>query len=91
MKISVADLYREIGRTFREHGADRVALLSSKTYSEGEYELELQVAVDGMIDEKELYRLSVQNWPYVKMKLLNLNDEKHMHLIDEVIEDSILL
>lgn len=91
MKISVADLYREIGRTFREHGAERVALLSSKTCSDAETEIELEVAVDGMIDEKELYQSSKNQWPYVQMKILNLNEEHNIHLIDEVIEDSILL
>lgn len=91
MKISVADLYREIGRTFREHGAERVALLSSKTCSDVETEIELEVAVDGMINEKELYQSSRNQWPYVQMKILNLNEEHNIHLIDEVIEDSILL
>lgn len=89
MKISAADLYREIGRTFRERGAERVALLSSKTCSD--VEIELEVAVDGMIDEKELYQISRNKWPYVQMKILNLNEEHNIHLIDEVVEDSILL
>ena len=72
MELSVLELYREIGKEFREHGAERVALLSSRTCCQGVYEIELEVAADGLIDDNELHQISKDHWPYVQMKILNL-------------------
>ncbi len=91
MEYTVAELYREIGKVFREHGAQRVALLSSRTNQGTVQEMTLELAVDGDIVAKELYQECHRRWPSVEMVIYDLNDENNVDLIDEVVEDSILL
>ena len=54
MEYSVTNLYREIGQFFRQNGAERVVLLSSKNNSKPAYEMEIEVAVDGLVQVQKL-------------------------------------
>lgn len=85
----ITNIYREIGRTYREYGADQVVLLKSQASLENEKELSLEIAVDGAVDIHELQKISRQCWPAVVVELLDLNENPN--LITEIVEDGILL
>lgn len=97
MEITIDELYRQIGRTFREHGADKVVLLKAKKMkrpaenTEREKEYFLEVAADGWFDKKKLQQKCSQLWPEVEMNILDLNEDENLGLVDEVMEDGILL
>lgn len=100
--ITVTDLYREIGRIFREYGADKVVLLKSAKQIEnsslsglGGEEIwrgmSLEVAVDGWIDSRQLEKVCKELWPGLEISVLDLNEDENPGLADEVMEDGILL
>lgn len=91
MEYSITELYREIGNVFRRNGAERVVLLSSKNNSAPDYELTIEVAVDGFFEISKLQQESGKRWPQIKIILIDLNDNKNRCLADEVMEDGILL
>lgn len=85
---TIAEFYRQIGSTFRQHGADRVVLLKSRTCQQSMY---LEVAVDGCFDLQELRKVCTEQWPDAEISILDLSAEENLNLIDEVLEDGILL
>lgn len=86
----VTVLYRQIGKTFRERGADRVILLRSRKYSD-KAGMELEVAVDGASDKEELQKECKRLWPEVDIVIFDMNEEEHIDLLNEAMEDGILL
>lgn len=101
---TIAEFYRQIGRTFRQHGADRVVLLKSRTCQQndeaadqmsgidsGRTGMYLEVAVDGCFDLQELQKVCSEQWPDAEISILDLSAEENLNLIDEVLEDGILL
>lgn len=85
---TIAEFYRQIGRTFRQHGADRVVLLKSRTCQQSMY---LEIAADGCFELQELQKVCSEQWPDAEISILDLNEEENLNLIDEVLEDGILL
>lgn len=85
---TIAEFYRQIGRIFRQHGADRVVLLKSRTCQQSMY---LEVAADGCFDLQELRMVCTEQWPDAEISILDLSAEENLNLIDEVLEDGILL
>ena len=67
---NITELYQEIGNVFRSMGADQVILLSSRVLHESEYELQMELAVDGNVDQRELQKQSRIYWPYIDMEIL---------------------
>lgn len=88
---NITELYQEIGTLFRRLGADQVILLSSKVLHDSEYELYLEIAVDGAADLKELQEESRKQWPDIEMQLLLKTEELDGELLDEIQEYGILL
>ena len=55
--MEIVNIYREIGKTLRALGAQRVVLIRSKATPNEKYEMSLEVAVDGMIDLKNAAKM----------------------------------
>lgn len=91
MEYTIVDLYRNIGILFRKHGAEHVALLSSKNNINAACEMTIEVAADGMIDVKYLYQQCQLHWPQINIIIYDLNKPENHHLIDEINEGGILL
>ena len=89
--MEIVNIYREIGKTLRALGAQRVVLLHSKATPSENYEMSLEVAVDGMIDVTEADKVCRATWENIDMKLLDLNDYSNRALMTEAIEDGIQL
>ena len=89
--MEIVNIYREIGKTLRALGAQRVVLLHSKATPNEKYEMSLEVAVDGMIDVTEADKVCRAAWENIDMKLLDLNDYSNRALMTEAIEDGIQL
>lgn len=84
-----AELYREIGRQFREFGADQVVLLSSKNDKETFEIIELQIAVEGIVNKKELETVCLKLWPQIRFELM-IDDESDGGLLhQEMIEEGV--
>lgn len=91
---TIAELYRQIGRTFRAHGVDKVVLLKAKnraTELDTYPEMTLEIAADGWFDKKKLQQECRLLWPGVEINILDLNEDENLDLVDEVMEDGILL
>lgn len=86
-EFSVLELYREIGRTFHGAGADRVVLLRARNQKS----ISLEIAVDGFFDKKKLQDACEEKWPEVAVRILDLNEDENLDLMDEIMEDGILL
>lgn len=89
MDITVADLYREIGKKLRSMGAERVYLYSSKTLTDGMREMELKIITDGEVDAEEAMRQMETQYPCVKIEVVNGNEPEYMELLEETMTDSI--
>lgn len=85
-----AELYRQIGKRFRQKGADRVILLRSRKYPE-KAGMELVIAADGTFQKEELQNESKSLWPDVEITILDLKEDIKGELLEEAIEDGILL
>ena len=72
--MEIVNIYREIGKTLHALGAQRVVLLHSKATTKENYEMSLEVAVDGMIDLKNAAKVCKDKWKNINVKLLDLND-----------------
>lgn len=88
---NITELYQEIGNVFRSMGADQVILLSSRVLHESEYELQMELAVDGNVDQEELQKQSRKHWPYIDMEILIKTEELDGEILDEIREYGILL
>ncbi len=88
---NITELYQEIGNVFRSMGADQVILLSSRVLHESEYELQMELAVDGNVDQRELQKQSRIYWPYIDMEILIKTEELDGEILDEIREYGILL
>lgn len=89
-ECNVIELYRQIGKIFRENGADRVILLCSRKHLQDEG-MTLEIAVDGNIQKTQLMQEAAKLWPKLECKLLDLNEAGNEELFSEAIEDGILL
>lgn len=85
----ITKLYREIGKKYREWGAEQVVLLKSRSFQDDEMEMMLEIAVDGMMNSDVLRKKSNILWPHIHIKILDLNENPN--LIEEVIEDGMIL
>ena len=88
---NITELYQEIGNVFRSMGADQVILLSSGVLHESEYELQMELAVDGNVDQEELQTQSRKHWPYIDMEILIKTEVLDGEILDEIREYGILL
>lgn len=91
MEYSVTNLYREIGQFFLQNGVERVVLLSSKNNSNPAYEMEIEVAVDGLVQVQKVQLECENRWPEIKITVIDLNNEKNRSLCDELMEDGIII
>lgn len=89
-EYQIAELYRQIGKTLREKGADRVILLRSHKHLQDEG-MTLEIAVDGSVHKEQLDQLAAKLWPKLHCSFLDLNEEGNEELLLEAIEDGILL
>lgn len=96
-KNTITEFYRQIGTTFREHGADRVVLLKAKNCQQNDkdtkqiYSMYLEIAADGCFDKEKLQKFCTEQWPDAEIRILDLSAEENLNLIDEILEDGILL
>lgn len=89
-EYDVTELYRQIGRKFRERGADRVILLCSRKFPDSSG-MALEIAADGCICREELLNESKALWPEVEITIFDMNEDEHADLLNEAMEDGILL
>lgn len=89
-RYDVTDLYRQIGRVFKENGTDRVILLRSKNHTEDDG-MSLEIAVDGFVKKDLLLTECVRRWPEIEVVILDLNEDENGDLTAEAVEDGILL
>lgn len=89
-EYQITELYRQIGKTLREKGADRVILLRSRRHLQEE-EMTLEIAVDGSIHKEQLDQMAKMLWPKLHCSFLDLNEAGNEELLWEAIEDGILL
>lgn len=103
--FTVTDLYREIGRIFREYGADKVILIKAKNRIENDTNdnlsnfgfkeiwknMSLEIAADNLHDKEQLEKKCSELWPGLEVLILNLDEDANLNLMDEVMEDGILL
>lgn len=87
----ITELYQEIGSVFRSMGADRIILLSSKVIHNSEYELRVEVVVDGNTDLKELQKQSRIHWPHIDMEIIIKTENLGRETLDEIRDYGILL
>ena len=87
--MEMVKLYRAIGKTLHELGADRAVIIGAKAAPNTSYEMNLEIAVDGAIDVCYADKICAEKWPNICTSLLDLNDYGNMELMNEVIEDGI--
>ena len=87
--MNFLSLYREIGKTLHGLGAERVVLLNSRTITDENYELKLEIAVDGEIDLVQADLICKESWEKIQIAFLDLNDYGKPELLAEVLEDGI--
>lgn len=96
MKTSyeIVDLYREIGKTFKDMGAEKVVLVNSRTNvksSSFTEEIFLEIAVEGNVDQKMLEKTACEKWPFLSMDLMVLDESSDQNLVSEIMEDGIFI
>lgn len=96
MKTSyeIVDLYREIGKTFKDMGAEKVVLVNSRTNvksSSFTEEIFLEIAVEGNVDQKMLEKTACEKWPFLSMDLMVLDERSDQNLVSEIMEDGIFI
>jgi len=95
MALTVRDLYQQIGTFFREKGADRIILLSSRPILEPEPEngkqMILQVAVDNGICQADVKEELERLWPQLEIQVLEYGVQSEDDLIHEIEWDGIKL
>ena len=96
MKTSyeIVDLYREIGKTFKDMGAEKVVLVNSRTNvksSSFTEEIFLEIAVEGNVDQKMLEKTACEKWPFLSMDLMVLDERSDQNLGSEIMEDGIFI
>lgn len=93
MKIQyeIVDLYREIGRTFHQLGAEKVTLLHSRTNPENVEEIILEIAIEGFVKKEELSVKSRELWPFLKIEFILVNELDDHELVNEIMEDGIII
>lgn len=87
----IAELYQEIGSVFRSMGAEQIILLSSKVLHKSEYELRMEIVVDGYADLEELQKQSRIHWPYIDMAIIIKTENLGREILDEIRDYGILL
>ena len=87
--MEIVNIYREIGKTLHALGAQRVVLLHSKATPNENYEMSLEIAVDGKIDLKNADKVCRDKWEIINIELLDLNDYSNRELMAEAIEEGI--
>lgn len=91
MTYEVVDLYREIGKEFRNLGAEKVILIQSRTNPENTEEMFLEVAVEGFVEKELLLRKSQEFWPFVSMEVTILDEMSDRECVSEIMEDGIFI
>lgn len=86
--VSVTELYRQIGRMIRAHGADRVILMKARSDMAGT--MKLEIAIDGIADLADVKNKCSKECPQVEMVIIDLN-EADDEALQEAIEDGIFL
>lgn len=89
-KISITELYRQIGNMLHKAGADRAVLVRARECRETQ-KRNLEIAVDGILDSGALLQECRQKWPMTDITLLDLDADENLDLLDEALEDGILL
>ena len=87
----VVDLYREIGKEFRRLGAEKVILLHAKTNPQNVEEMYLEVAVEGFVEKEKLLAKSREEWPFLSMEIMVLDEVMDKELVLEIMEDGIII
>ena len=85
----ITKLYREIGKKYREWGADKVYLLKSHVNLDGEIQMCLEIAIGGMMIIEDIQKHSKLCWPDIMINILDLNEQPN--LIGEIVADAVLL
>ena len=89
-EYDMADLYRQIGRTFHKMGADQVILVCSRKLSD-KSEMLIEIAVDGVVNTEDMTKKAEELWPEIKIEILDMSAEGNEELLDEAIECGIIL
>ena len=91
LSYEVVDLYRAIGKEFRRFGAEKVILLHAKTNPQNVEEMYLEVAVEGFVEKEKLLAKSREEWPFLSMEIMVLDEVKDKELVLEIMEDGIII
>lgn len=90
-QYEVVELYREIGREFRQLGAEKVILLHSRTNPEKVEEMILEIAVEGFVEKEKLNVKSKERWPFLTIEIILVNELNNHELENEIMEDGIII
>ncbi len=85
----ITDLYREIGRTFRDLGAMRVYLAHSRAVPDADHEMELEIVLDTDEETTVFSTESKNRWPQINIQISRIIDD--MNRDCELVEDAVLL
>lgn len=90
--MDITSLYRDIAKTYREMGADKIVLVKSQNYSEMPgCEMSMDIVLDGDIVREDIKKITEQKWDFIQMNIQYLTDDPTGKLIKEMVDDGIWL
>lgn len=90
--MDITSLYRDIAKTYREMGADKIVLVKSQNYSEMPgCEMSMDIVLDGDIVREDIKKITEQKWDFIQMNIQYLADDPTGQLMEEMVDDGIWL
>lgn len=90
--MDITSLYRDIAKTYREMGADKIVLVKSQNYSEmSGCEMSMDIVLDGDIIREDIAKVTKQKWDFIQMNIQYLADDPTGQLMEEMVYDGIWL
>lgn len=90
--MDITTLYRDIAKTYREMGADKIVLVKSQNYSEMPgCEMSMDIVLDGDIIREDIAKVTKQKWDFIQMNIQYLADDPTGKLMEEMVYDGIWL
>lgn len=90
--MDITTLYRDIGKTFREMGADKIVVVSSKNYSHlPDCNMSMDIVLDGELIRGAAEATAKEKWSFIDMHIQYREDDPSGNLMSEMIADGIWL
>lgn len=90
--MDITQLYRDIGKTFREMGADKIVIISSKNYSNTpNCTMSMDMILSGDIIRADIEKCAAETWSFIEMHFQYLEDDTTGTLLYEMVDDGIWL